>query len=170
MNINKKKLLLASAFLLLVVAGVFTYWKLHQPTYKGDPGQRLPGVDYTPGTKEEKAETENKKQTGQHDTPSTQDATIRITYIVAAQDQPKGPLEIKVLLNNITEGHCDLNIKQGAKTITRQGNVIRQSNYYTCDGFNIEYAELSPGDWQVNTKVTTSTGRENAAETTTTIK
>lgn len=130
-------------------------------------------VDYSPANSTDNDDINAKKESGEIDqtpTPPTNDTSVQITYIAADQAGISGgTLEIRMLLNGVTNGNCFLTLSKGSKTVNKSAAVVQQNNIFTCDGFNIPYSELENGEWQSTIKVTTDDGRSNEASTQITI-
>jgi hypothetical protein len=81
----------------------------------------------------------------------------------AGQDQVGGPVVVKALLTDVTNGTCNLKLTKDNDTKTYSSNVINTGTYYSCDGFNIPVTDLSSGTWVVSLNVT-SGSRSGTAE------
>jgi hypothetical protein len=129
-------------------------------------------IDYSPATTTDNEDINAKKATGEiEQTPSTptNDTAIQITFIANAQDFNGGQLEVRTLLNGVTDGTCALTLTKGSTVIDKQSNVIQQNTSFQCEAFIVPYSELTNGDWQIKLKVTSGDGRTNEASTSTTI-
>jgi hypothetical protein len=148
--------------LLLAGAGAW-YWSAKQEKTLG-PDQ-LPGVNYDPATEqdnkdiEERKNADDPKDTSDSVSPTApDDPTIGITLAAAGQDYPRGPVIARTVLSNATKGTCKLTLAKDAVKIERSAQIILQGNYYTCEGFDVAYGDVSPGSWKLTLAVTTDKG------------
>lgn len=129
-------------------------------------------VDYSPATTTDNEDINAKKEAGTVDqapVAPTNDTAIQITFIANAQDFSGGQLEVRTLLNGVTDGACALTLTKGSTVIEKQSNVVQQNTTFQCEAFIVPYSELANGDWQIKLKVTSGDGRTNEASTSTTI-
>lgn len=134
--------------------------------------ETVEGVDYSPASSTDNDDINNKKANGtvdQEPVTPTNDTSIQITFIANAQDANGGQLEIRTLLNGVTDGTCGLTLAKGSTVIEKTSNVIQQNTSFLCEAFIIPYSELELGDWTIKLKVTSGDGRTNEASTSTTI-
>lgn len=169
---NKHRVIIVAVLTVALVAGGYLVFRqVTKPRYAGDQSQRLSDVNYEPGTNQDNEETEKKKESGELANPpaspsaSPTDSSIGISFVAAGQDETKGPLIVKPLLTSVTAGSCDLTVTRGDRKISRQAKVLQQSNYYTCEGFEVPFDELEAGDWKVTLTVKRPDGKSNAAST-----
>lgn len=151
--------------LLLIASGVCIVYLVS--ANRVNTKNRLPGIDYSAGNANDNAATDKSKQSGSlgsnTPTPTPTDTNIGITFVAAGQDQNGGPVVVKALLQNITSGVCHLTLKQGEKVVDKTVSIVRQSNYYTCDGFSIPFADVQAGGAQLTLNVTATNGASNYA-------
>ena len=60
-----------------------------------------------------------------------------------------GELTVSSKLYSISDGDCQLVVKNGTQKITRAAQVIYQPTYSTCAGFSIDKSEFSNGTWDI---------------------
>lgn len=174
MNKRRNIAILAIAIALITVGGL-VYKKHYDAThYKGDPTQRLPGVNYDPATARDNKDINDKKMSGELDSHAdashSQDGAITVTLVAAGQDDPQGPVVVRTMLGGIKAGSCTLTLTKDGNTITRVGKVIAQNYYYVCEGFNVEYKDLRPGDWDLKLIVADANGKTGEARAKATVK
>lgn len=169
---NKQKRLLIIATVLVIIAAAFALYK-----YSGKDGSvanRIPGIDYSPAKPSDNEANDKAKQSDSYGqdpgSPNTTDSNLGITFAAAGQDTDGGDVTVKVLLQNITDGVCHLTLKQGQAVVERTVNIVRQSNYYTCDGFNIPFSQVQVGSAQLTLTVNATNGATNYATKDITIK
>ena len=121
-------------------------------------------VEYTPADPTDNDEINQKKADGTLDSANSTAAggPINVTITAATQDVAGGPVIIKLLLNDVTSGTCDITLKQNETTKFYSASVISAGNYYTCDGFEIPLEDLATGSWNMTATVT-STDRTGSA-------
>lgn len=115
-------------------------------------------VEYTPADPTDSDEINQKKADGTlgATNPTSAGAPINVTITAATQDVAGGPVVIKLLLNDVTSGTCDITLKQNEIAKSYSASVISAGNYYTCDGFEIPLEDLSTGPWNMTATVTSA--------------
>ncbi len=171
---NTKKYLLLLAGLVIVALAVWGVQAYTHRSKQKDTANHIPGIDYSPATPTDNAANDQAKESSNYGTnpqpPVTTDKNIDITLAAAGQDQDGGPIEVKALLEHITEGVCKLMLKQGTAVVEKTTNIIRQNTYYTCDGFNIPFSDVQVGNAQLTLTVTATNGATNYASQDITIR
>ena len=134
--------------------------------------ETVEGIDYSPASSTDNDDINNRKANGtvdQEPVAPTNDTSIQITFIANAQDTSGGQLEVRTLLNGVTDGTCALTLTKGSSSIEKTSSVARQNTSFVCEAFIVPYSELTNGDWTIKLKVTSGDGRTNEASTSTTI-
>lgn len=112
-------------------------------------------IDYSPATEAEMPDESIKQQdTGTHTESPTQNVgeAIAITLSAAGQDYKGGPVVIRTLLSNANGGTCTATLVKGSASKTYTSDINWQGNYYSCEGFNVPYADLSAGTWELTVR------------------
>jgi cytoskeletal protein RodZ len=60
---------------------------------------------------------------------------------------------VRTVVNDISSGECLLKATNGSRSITKTAPLGLVTNYYTCQGFDIEQNELGPGAWSINVSI-----------------
>lgn len=131
---------------------------------------RMPGVNYTPPTKEQqeiinrqKSDLDKQNNTSLPRPTTNQD--IGIQFINTMQDNPNGPVYINARLTNVTSGECTLQMEKDGTKVIKSAKIFMTGTYYSCEGFEIPMAELSIGDWKATLTAKSEDGRINDAQT-----
>ena len=177
-----KRLLLVVIAVALLIAGVIfglessnvinLYNQSPDETLEQSEIQNADDIDYSPATTTDNEDINAKKEAGtvdQEPVAPTNDTSVQITFIANAQDFSGGQLEVRTLLNGVTDGTCALTLTKGTTVIQKQSNVVQQNTTFQCEAFIVPYSELTNGAWQIKLKVTSGDGRTNEATTSTTI-
>lgn len=124
-------------------------------------------VEYTPADSTDNDEINQKKADGTLGTTyqTSAGAPINVTITAATQDVAGGPVVIKLLLNDVTSGTCDIALKKNEIIKSYSVSVINAGNYYTCDGFEIPLEDLSTGPWNMTATVTSADRSGSANQT-----
>jgi hypothetical protein len=171
---NLVKLLYILAIILLVVGFVIFLLEKSQVTdFYSKPVTTQPtdtrpvnDVQYTPADPTDNDLINDQKADGTLDSPIIPPANgspINVVLTASGQDEVGGPVIIKVLLTDVTNGACQVAMAKDGQTKNYTASVINAGTYYTCDGFEIPLTDLSVGDW-VTTVTVTSTDRTGTAQ------
>lgn len=134
---------------------------------KASQPDRLPDVNYSPPSQDQRNEVDRRKdEILQSEQSDKTDTNIGVRITNAVQDVPGGPAYISTILSGISSGECTLTLRHSssASVITRVANVTSAGTYYSCDGFQIEYSALGPGTWSVNIVAKNVDGKVNEAD------
>jgi hypothetical protein len=157
---------------LAIVFGIFVLEKAQVTNFYSKPVvasevatvRPVNSVEYTPADPTDNDEINQKKADGtlgaSNSTPAG--APINVVLTAAGQDSAGGPVVVKVLLTDVTSGTCDMTLTQNEVTKSYSASVINAGNYYTCDGFEIPFEDLTVGTWNLTVTVT-STERTGSA-------
>jgi len=123
-----------------------------------DTTQAVNVIDYSPANPSDNDATTDKKNNGTIDSPVTQPAEpskpINVTLSAAGQDVNGGPIVIRAILTNLTGGNCNLSLTNSSNVKTYSANVVWRGTYYSCEGFDVPYGDVTPGTWQLKLSVT----------------
>lgn len=129
---------------------------LYSPKEPSATQQPTSTIDYSPPTSAEMADESIKQQdSGGNAATSNQtpDGTIGIILSAAGQDYKGGPVVIRTILANTNSGTCTITMQKQSITKTYSTEITWQGNYYSCAGFDVPYADLSPGTWGMTVNV-----------------
>lgn len=118
------------------------------------PTRPVNSVDYSPATSTEKPDSSAKKQDTPTATNSSTSGKINIVLSAAGQDIKGGPVVIRTILDGATGGTCTATLINGSTLKTYNSDVILQGTYYSCKGFDVPYADLFAGNWQLKVTAT----------------
>ncbi len=154
-----KKIIIASAVIILLVAGALTYvyafngnlfgWKASNNVPSGNNK-----IDYGPATSEQQKAGTNTK-TSSADTPpaptpipSSTKKNVQVT--ITAANQNGSILQIRALIGAVENtGTCTLVLtRAGQSSVTKTAGTQALSSTSTCQGFDVPTSELSTGTWQ----------------------
>jgi len=163
--------------ILLIASGiiVFALEKLHvtniytkpaAPSSQDQNSATKPAnsVDYSPATSTEKPTTNQKSQDTTSTKTNNSTQSIYITLSAAGQDAAGGPILVRTILEGATGGSCSIVIAKSGNSKTYSAPITWQGTYYSCN-YNIPYADLSVGNWQlsITAKQDTKQGTATAA-------
>lgn len=143
-RINKR--ILASVLALLILATVayafFALSRSAQNSMNNNDIEPAPAVlsDEDAKNKEEFINEDSNPKPNQN-IPSSDN---QISAIVE-----NGELTVSSKLYSISDGECQLVVKNGTQEITRAAQVLYQPTYSTCAGFSIDKSEFSNGTWDI---------------------
>ncbi len=128
-------------------------------------------VEYTPADSTDNDEINQKKADGTlgASNPTPTGAPINVALTAAGQDAAGGPFVVKALLTDVTSGTCDVTLSKNNIVKSYSASVISAGNYYTCDGFEIPFDDLTVGTWNLTVTVS-STDRTGSANQTVEVK
>lgn len=110
-------------------------------------------VDYSPATSTDNTDIDAKKSDGSIDEPiqkpNDPDSPISIILSASGQDYAGGPVLIRSILDNISNGTCTLTLSNDNDTKTYTSAIIWTGTYYSCEGFDVPMSDLSPGEWKL---------------------
>lgn len=100
----------------------------------------------------------NTSKNDTHLIQSEQESSVIITK--TADTIEGGVYRLRYLINTVGSGTCNLILKKGSATVTKNTNIQALANSSTCQGFDIPVSELSKGAWtaSLNVKIGTKTG------------
>ncbi len=112
-------------------------------------------IDYSPASSTDNDEINQKKETGEVDKPVVQNTSksIGITLSAAGQDTKGGPVIVRTILSETSTGTCKLTLTKDSVVKTYQSEVINKGTYYSCNGFDIPFSDLSVGEWNLKLDV-----------------
>lgn len=114
--------------------------------------QPVSTIDYSPPTGAEMPDESIKQQDSAgtaETTNQTPSGTIGVILSAAGQDYKGGPVVIRTILENANGGTCTVTLKKQSIVKTYSAEINWQGNYYSCAGFDVPYADLSPGAWEL---------------------
>lgn len=114
-------------------------------------------IDYSPPTSAEMPDESIKQQDSSgtaEATNQTPGGTIGIILSAAGQDYKGGPIVVRTILENANGGTCTVTLQKQTTTKTYSADITWQGNYYSCAGFDIPYADLTPGTWRLTVSAT----------------
>lgn len=82
-------------------------------------------------------------------TPPPQAASVELS----AKQESNGSITVFAKLYNVSNGTCNLTVKNGAKQNSQSASVIYQAEYSSCAGFSIPTSALGSGNWDINLSV-----------------
>lgn len=127
------------------------------PTTTSSPTRPVNNVEYTPATPSDNSDITAKKNDGSIDAPTatTTQSNNPITVVLSAagQDIKGGPVVVRSILSNLSGGVCTLTLTKDNSTKTYTANVEWLGTYYSCQGFDVPYTDLSVGEWQLTLSV-----------------
>lgn len=171
---NGKILYFSAIAVLFIVFGLFVLEKSHVINFytKDTPAeteevQPINTIDYSPASPTDNEDIDKQKEDGSLGNDSMQQpnnsAPINVVLTAAGQDQVGGPVVVKALLTDVTNGTCALTLTKDGIAKNYSAAVINTGTYYSCEGFNVPVGDLSSGTWMVNLSVT-SGSRTGMAE------
>lgn len=115
-------------------------------------------IDYSPATPMDNIDSDQNKsegiKTNDKVTPPSVTEPIDIVFTAATQDDPGGPLVIRILLTNVSKGQCDLSLEKNGITKSYTTEIVYAGNYYNCDALDVPITDLSVGLWHLTVRVT----------------
>lgn len=129
-------------------------------------------IQYTPADPTDNDTTNQQKADGTLDQiaqPSTSGSPISVILTAAGQDVVGGPVVVKVLLTDVNNGTCDVQMSKDGNIKNYSASVTNAGTYYTCDGFEVPFEDLELGSWKIKVTVT-SNDRSGTAEQTIEVK
>jgi hypothetical protein len=128
----------------------------------GSKETKVNSVDFSPATEAEKPTNDQKKQDTTGSTTQNPAQAISITLSAAAQDVTGGPVIIRTILENTTAGNCVITLSKDANVKTYNSKITWQGNYYSCN-YDVPYADLTNGNWQLKIIATQDTKQGTAS-------
>lgn len=114
-------------------------------------------VDYSPADPSDNESINDKKESGGFESNNNQQTVpgdpINVVLTAAAQDVPGGPVVVRVLLNNVSDGICNIKLSKSDLIKEYTLNVTNAGTYYNCDALDIPADELSAGEWDLLVEV-----------------
>ena len=147
---NTRKILLIFIIILICASIIFTALELFGVTrvinkpIVGNSGQT--------GTNTNTNNTDTKSNPDINSSPLP-DATSN-DISLSTRRENNGNLTILTKLINYGDGTCELLIKNEADSYKQSAPVIYQSDYSTCEGFNIASNVIPSGTWEITLSVT----------------
>ena len=151
----------------LSLAGVFVFFILEKTQITNLYSKRLPNpiadvrhvndISYTPADPQDNAETnQNKSEDKFGNSPVAPEpgAPVQVVLTAATQDEPGGPVVVRVLLTDVTTGTCTISLTKGVTKKEYVKNIVNAGTYYNCEALDIPISDLSAGDWNLEVKVT----------------
>lgn len=126
-----------------------------------DGSRPVNDVRYTPSDPTDNDSINEQKESGAiNEQPTTpeQGAPVSIVLTAAGQDDPGGPVVVKVLLTDLTTGECTINMSKDEITKEYTSSVTNAGTYYNCNNTDIPLSDLSAGTWLLTATVS-SNGR-----------
>lgn len=164
---------------LLVVFSLFILEKAQVTNFYSKPLKTLGSptirpvntVEYAPADSTDNDEINQKKADGTlgASNPTPTGAPINVALTAAGQDAAGGPFVVKALLTDVASGTCDVTLSINNIVKSYSASVISAGNYYTCDGFEIPFDDLTVGTWNLTVTVS-STDRTGSANQTVEVK
>jgi len=175
-NTKAKKIIITTTLVVVMLAiASFAYWNFNsQNKAVSTPNVRpVNTVDYNPPTNEEKAETDQQKQSiiENQDPKPPIDQNLNITISRAGQLQGAGsPLSIRVLVDGASSGTCDFTLtKAGQIAVTKQSSISFEATTSSC-GADIEASSFSQnGEWDLSVTAKHNNSTSEAATSKVTI-
>jgi hypothetical protein len=164
-NSNKftKIALLSASFILVAGFVIFSLEKANIINFYSKPKIAISDtatkpvntVSYTPATTSEQDEASKLKQDliDQSNKPQTNATKIDVSLSAANQDVAGGPLVVRSMVNT-TGGTCKLTLVKDGINKEYSVEVVNTGTYYSCMGFDIPFADLGTGKWQLKLSVT----------------
>ncbi len=121
-------------------------------------------VSYTPATTSEQDEANKLKQDLIEQSNKQQATTTKIDVSLSAanQDVAGGPLVVRSMVS-ATSGTCKLSLTKDGINKEYSAEVVNTGTYYSCKGFDVPFADLSTGKWQL--KLSATNGQANGETT-----
>lgn len=76
----------------------------------------------------------------------------------ARQDSQQVIITTKLM--GYSDGTCTLNVKNGAKTLSRTAKVMFQRDYSMCAGFSLPVSDVGAGIWDISLAVTSGSSTQ----------
>lgn len=161
----KKWTVICLVLVAAVVAGFVIYNSRHNKPVADTPN----GVNLSPATPEEKAESnqlkEESNQPSPSETPTNPDTNTSndkrsVKPVITGANQYDGAMHIGAFIPSLYEsgGMCAFTLTQGDTTITKQTDGVQDATTTRCTNLVIPRSEFpTPGDWSVVVTYTSST-------------
>lgn len=147
---SKTKLWIIGGILLAVAIVAATLFVLRDDKTTPAADNTDNGIDYSPATEEEKADSDRQKEVdaGRDDTPQTNN----VTPVIVDAKQYGGEIEVRAYVPGIIEdgGACTITITKGQSTVVRRTEGAQDATNTNCGSIAIPRSEFSSaGQWSV---------------------
>ena len=153
---------LVFTFILSEIAGL-THFINHQSNLTPEQSKE----EKTNNSKQEYIESDSNKTDVNSSTtpviPTSNDISI------STRREADGSVTILTQLVNYSDGTCDISVTNGTKTYDQSANIIYQTSFSICAGFNIPVSSVGLGTWEITLRVT-SKGTINTKTTSMDVK
>lgn len=168
-KLSKKSLIIAiAAATTLVAAGLIWYLASSRQNFEDTSntatrqdkveGQRKSSSDTTPepapSATDKSVSHEKEKELPQLYEGENTNASTGLTGAINSKSISGDYLVIRNTINQFVDsGTCELTLRSGNKTVNRSVEIIQNPSSSSCAGFDIPVSELSPGQWNLEIKV-----------------
>lgn len=169
-KIQKNSILLATLAVLLLAGGALILFMTQSGN--ADIGQnrsteRQTAIDYSPGTSEEQAEADQKKDESvdQQNQNGSTDSSGSVPVIITYAAQNDDIIDVNAYTSHYAAGTCTMTFTKGGATVTKQTTATPDASTTICANPLIPADEFpSKGTWQL--KVTyNSNGKKGSSDT-----
>ncbi len=152
-----RKLIIATSLSLVLIIGALTYvYAFHGNLFGWTTNKASSNdgaINYEPATPEQQQAGTTVK-TGSSDTPAapttSPGSTLKnVQVTITAANQNGSTLQIRALIGAVENtGTCTLVLsRSGQSSVIKTAGIQALSSTSTCQGFDIQTSELSPGTW-----------------------
>ena len=168
---NKKSrtkliLVLSVVVTLLAAGGAYAYWKSIEPSEVVSDGSSPAPAKMSEKDAADKQAFVDQDIKNRDNGGETDDAPSDIKPSLSAT-QESDEVVVRTKIEDVTDGTCELTVKNAGASLKKTADVLYQSEYSTCAGFSIPNDELGKGSWQISLKVTSGTSSGTASTTVT---
>lgn len=147
---SKTKLWIIGGILLAIAIVAIALFMLRDNKTTSTADKTEDGIDYSPATQEEKADSDRQKEVdaGRDDTPPSNN----VTPVIVDASQYGDEIEIRAYVPGIVEdgGTCTIKITKGQSTVTERTEALQDASNTSCVSVAIPRSEFSSaGQWSV---------------------
>lgn len=156
-----KKIIIVIIVGLLLVGAVSAWWFFSSRNTSSEL-RGINSIDYGPATDEQKdageqidgSNSKNPNEVGS-DRPTPPESNSEgkdvVALSVTSANQNGSIIQIRTLIGAIVNsGSCTLTMTKGSTVVTKQSGVQALASSATCQGFDVQVTDLSPGEWSVH--------------------
>jgi|GEM_PF-4263194 len=131
--------------LLLILLGLFWHLSSNDSAISEDPskGDIQKDIQYNADKKKELIENKNNRSIQNNPAQTSVDVSAR-------QESNKSVTILSKIKGSTGNNNCKLSVSNNSKVVNQEADVIYQTEFSSCAGFNIPIDRLGTGVWLIN--------------------